>query len=196
MKICVYGASSSIIDNSFIKSGEELGKRLAQNGHTIVYGGGAEGMMGAVARGAHGVGGNVIGIAPAFFKVDGVLYDGCTDFIYTETMRERKALLEEKSDGFAVTPGGIGTFDEFFEILTLRQLGKHTKPIAIFNVNGYFNPMLDMLQNAIEKNFMTEKNNCLYFVSDNADAIIKYFENYTPEKIGLTDLKQLRLDTK
>lgn len=192
MEICVYGASSSTIDKSYIEAGELLGAKIAKRNHIVVYGGGAEGMMGAVARGARSENGEVIGIAPSFFKVDGSLYDDCTEFIYTETMRTRKKLLEDKSDAFLVTPGGIGTFDEFFEIITLRQLGQHLKPIAIYNINGYFDPMIEMMKNAIRQNFMTAANEELYFVSDDADAVLNYIETHKPEDLDLSALKDVK----
>lgn len=192
MEICVYGASSSTIDKSYIEAGELLGALIAKRNHIVVYGGGAEGMMGAVARGARSENGEVIGIAPSFFKVDGSLYDDCTEFIYTETMRTRKKLLEDKSDAFLVTPGGIGTFDEFFEIITLRQLGQHLKPIAIYNINGYFDPMIEMMKNAIRQNFMTAANEELYFVSDDADAVLNYIETHKPEDLDLSALKDVK----
>ena len=149
-------------------------------------------MMGAVARGARSENGEVIGIAPSFFKVDGSLYDDCTEFIYTETMRTRKKLLEDKSDAFLVTPGGIGTFDEFFEIITLRQLGQHLKPIAIYNINGYFNPMIEMMKNAINQSFMTAANEELYFVSEDANAVLNYIETHKPEILDLSTLKDVK----
>lgn len=180
MKFCIYGASSNAIDKSFLDAGEALGEQIAACGHSVVFGGGAAGLMGAVARGAHRKGGEIIGICPSFFNVDGALFENCTDMIYTETMRERKKLLEEMSDAFIITPGGIGTFDEFFEIYTLRQLGVHKKPIIIFNTNGYYNPMLDMLKNAVDKSFMPNTNMNLLFVSDNIADIINHIENYTP----------------
>lgn len=192
MKICVYGASSSTIDKSYISAGELLGAEIARRNHAVIYGGGAEGMMGAVARGARSEKGEVIGIAPSFFKVDGSLYDDCTEFIYTETMRSRKKLLEDKSDAFLVTPGGIGTFDEFFEIITLRQLGQHLKPIAIYNINGYFDHMIEMMKNAIDQNFMTAANEELYFVSDDADAVLNYIETHKPEDLNLSALKDVK----
>ncbi len=192
MNICVYGASSNSIDKSYIEANEHLGKLLAEQNHTVVYGGGAGGMMGAVARGARSSGGNVIGISPEFFKVDGSLYDNCTEFIYTDTMRERKQLLEEKSDAFIVTPGAVGTMDEFFEIFTLRQLDKHEKPIAIFNVNHFYDLLIEMMNHTIDEHFMTEKNRTLAFVSDDPQEIIDYIVNFKPEKISLTDLKDVK----
>ena len=138
-------------------------------------------MMGAVARGAKRKNGEIIGISPSFFKVDGVLFEGCTDFIYTETMRERKQLLEEKSDAFIVTPGGIGTFDEFFEILSLRQLGRHNKPILLYNINGYWEPLITMLKFSAEENFMKKSNLSLFGVADNPQDALIYFENYSAD---------------
>ena len=192
MNICVYGASSNSIDRSYIERGEELGRLIAQNGDTVVYGGGAGGMMGAVARGARSKNGNVIGISPSFFKVDGSLYDNCTEFIYTDTMRQRKEILENRSEGFIVTPGGVGTMDEFFEIFTLRQLDKHHKPIAIFNINGYYDQLIAMLEHTITEKFMSEKNRKLWFESDNPQQILDYVKNFVPEEIKLTELKDIK----
>lgn len=192
MKICVYGASSSTIDKSFIDAGEALGRAIAERGHAVVYGGGAEGMMGAAARGAKEKNGEIVGIAPSFFKVDGSLFDGCTEFIYTDNMRQRKELLETRSDAFIVTPGGAGTYDEFFEIFTLRQLNRHTKAIAILNINGYFNPLIELLDNAIEKNFMTESNRQLYFVSESIEETLNYLETYVPVEFSLDQVKDIK----
>ena len=192
MKICIYGASSNAINNSFITAGEILGEVLAKNRHSIVFGGGAAGLMGAVARGAHKQNGEIIGICPSFFNVDGALFSNCSQMIYTETMRERKQLLEEMSDAFIITPGGIGTFDEFFEIYTLRQLATHKKPIAIYNTNGYYNPLIDMLKNAIKLNFMPATNMDLLFISDDPQKIIEHLENYNPADYEAAEFKFLQ----
>ncbi len=192
MKICIYGASSNAIDKSFLDAGELLGKAIAENNHAVVFGGGAAGLMGAVARGAHRKSGEIIGISPSFFNVDGVLFTDCTQMIYTETMRERKQLLEEMSDAFVITPGGIGTFDEFFEIYTLRQLGVHQKPIAIYNTNGYYDSLIDMLNNAIDKSFMPNTNMDLLFISDNPQEIIKHIQNYNPADYEAAEFKFIK----
>ncbi len=192
MKICIYGASSNAIDKSFIDAGELLGQTIAKSNHSVVFGGGAAGLMGAVARGAHQQNGKIIGICPSFFNVDGALFTDCTQMIYTETMRERKQLLDEMSDAFIITPGGIGTFDEFFEIYTLRQLATHKKPIAIYNTDGYYNPLIDMLNNAINKNFMPSTNMDLLFISDNPKDIINYIENYDPANYEAAEFKFIK----
>ena len=182
MNICVYGASSNTIDINFVEKVEKLGEEIAKRGHNVVYGGGAQGLMGAVARGARKADGKVKGIAPTFFNVDGVLFEDCTEFIYTETMRERKQIMEDNSDCFIVTPGGIGTFEEFFEILTLKQLRRHEKAIVIYNINGYYDEMNTMMEKAIKDGFMKESCRSLYKYFDNGDEMLDYLEAYVPEK--------------
>lgn len=191
MNVCIYGASSNAIDKIFLDTAYSLSASLAKRGHTLIFGGGANGVMGATARGASDNGGKMIGVAPTFFTVDGVLYDNCTEFIYTETMRERKKILEDKSDAFIIAAGGIGTMDEFFEILTLKQLEQHDKPIVIYNVNGFYDDLLAMLQKTADKNFMKHKSLELYSVFDNEDDIIDYIENYKPQDFDIRELKQI-----
>ena len=178
MNLCLYGASSDQIAPAYLQAVEALGEKLARRGHGLVFGGGAQGLMGAATRGVSSRNGYILGVAPSFFNVDGVLYPHCTEFIYTETMRQRKQHLEEKSDGFVIAPGGIGTYDEFFEILTLKQLGRHNKPIVIFNVDGYYDPMLAMLRDAMEKSFVQESVGELYAVLTDAEEVVRYIEEY------------------
>lgn len=176
MNICLYGAASDNIPQEYIKIVEELGALMAKRGHGLVYGGGAGGLMGAAARGVSSGGGSVIGIAPSFFNVDGILFEGCTEFIYTETMRERKALMEQKADVFVAVPGGIGTFDELFEIMSLRQLGRHTKPIAIFNANGYYDDIKNMIQKSINQGFVSEECKKIAPFFKEAEDLLEYLE--------------------
>ncbi|MBR2043642.1 MAG: TIGR00730 family Rossman fold protein [Clostridia bacterium] len=154
MNITVYGAAKENIHEEFKIKTEELGRIMAQRGHTLIFGGGKNGLMGAVARGMSKEKGRIIGIAPKFFKPDGVLYEQCTEFIYTEDMRSRKALLEQKGDAIIVLPGGIGTYDEFFEVLTLNTLGRINKRIAIFNLRGYYDHLFSMLSHTAKEGFM------------------------------------------
>ncbi len=191
MNICIYGASSETIDKIFIDTAYSLAAESAKRGHTLVYGGGGNGVMGASARGAYDSDGKIIGVAPSFFKVDGVLFEHCTEFIYTDTMRERKKILEDRSDAFVVAPGGIGTFDEFFEILTLKQLERHNKPIVIFNVDGYYDRMLEMLKKTTEENFMKPKSLELFECFDNVAAVLDYIENYDEKPIDIRELKDI-----
>ncbi len=176
MNICVYGAASNDIDEVYIKECEKLGKKIADSGYGYVFGGGAGGVMGAVARGAKEGGGVIVGIVPSFFNVDGVLFDSCTELMYTETMRIRKHNLEERSDAFIVAPGGIGTFDEFFEIFTLKNLGRHNKPIILFNVNGFYDDLIAMLEKKTELGFIKKDAMNKLFISDSIDEIFDYLK--------------------
>ena len=176
MNICLYGASSNTIAKSYINPTEKLGAALADRGHTLIYGGGAAGLMGAAARGVYSRGGKIIGIVPSFLNVDGILFDNCDEMIFTETMRERKQLMEQKSDAFIMTPGGLGTFDEFFEIMTLKQLGRHSKPIAVFNINGYFDNLIQQLKHAVHEQFMSPESFELCLFTDNSDKLLNYIE--------------------
>ena len=179
MKITVYGGASPKVDKAYILKGEEFGRKLVERGHSVVYGGGARGLMGADARGTKENNGYILGIAPTFFQeVDGELYEHCDKFIFTENMRERKFLLEENGDAFVIMPGGAGTFEELFEAFTLKQLGQHDKPIVIYNINHYYDTMAKLLQECIDKGFIREANLDLYQVLTDADDILDYFENY------------------
>lgn len=192
MRICVYGAASNSISQEYIKVTEELGRQIGKRGHNMVYGAGANGLMGAAARGCHETGAHIIGVAPKFFNVDGVLFDECDELIRPETMRERKQIMEDYADAFIIVPGGIGTFEEFFEILTLKQLNRHNKPMVVFNINGYYDAMQKFIDNAIEQNFMKEGCLNLYKVCTDIDEIFDYIDNYVPVEYDLLDLKEIK----
>ena len=191
MNICVYGAASSEIEASFMEAGVELGKEMAKRGHGLVFGGGRNGMMGAVARGVEEENGSILGIAPKFFEDSNaeISFKNCTEFIHTADMRERKKLLDEKSDAFIIAPGGIGTFDEFFEILTLKQLGRHNKPIVMWNLNNYYDNLENMMQVSVDKHFITDDCRKLYRITKNIDKMLNYIENYDPTVVDLTKVK-------
>ena len=171
MDVCMYGASSNNIPKVYLDTASEFGQNLAKFGHVLIYGGGNSGVMGATAAAALENGGKVVGIAPYFFKEANLLLDNCSEFFYTQTMRERKQLMEEKSDVFVMMPGGIGTFEEFFEILTLKQLARHDKKIIIANINGYFDLLLDMLKKSVDEKFLSEENMQLFSVCNSIDEI-------------------------
>lgn len=180
MKICIYGASSRIIDKKYIKAAESLGERFAKLGHTIIFGGGAQGIMGAVARGyKRGGGERLISVIPSFFNVDGALFNGATEEYYPDTMRERKMMLETMADVIVTLPGGIGTFDEFFEVITLKSLGVLSTPIALYNSHGFYNPMLDMLKQYESEGFLAIDDE-LFACVDSEDKLISYIETAKP----------------
>lgn len=173
MNFCVYGAAGNDMNPDYIKETERLGQHMAQQGITLVFGGGAGGMMGAAARGVKEGGGSCIAVVPRFFHVDGILFENRTETIYTDTMRERKQIMEEKSDGFIVAPGGIGTMDEFFEIFTLRSLGRHNKPIALFNVKGFYDELLALLHKAEKSGFIRPGVLDLLIVDSNPESLLE-----------------------
>ncbi len=180
MVICVYGASSPRIDESYIKAVELLGEKLAKRGHSLVYGCGSSGLMGAAARGFKKGGGYVHGVIPHFFEENGyeaIFYDA-DEITRTENMADRKEIMENTCDAFIIAPGGIGTYEEFFQCLTLKQLGRHKKAIALFNVNGFFKELCSLLDAIVDKEFLSEQANKLYKVIDTADELIDYLESY------------------
>ena len=189
MKICVYGASSNKIDQRYIEKTEELGFKMAKHGHELIYGAGENGLMGAVARGTTKGGGKVTGVVPSFFNVDGVLYQKCDEIIYTETMRERKGIMEEISDAFIMVAGGFGTLDEFFEILTLKQLARHSKPVAILNTLGYYDKLIEFLEHSSNEGFVRSDYVEMLKIFDNVDELLDYFENYDGQLTMFKDLK-------
>ncbi len=196
MNICVFGASSSTIDTSFIDETTLLGEKLAERGHSLIYGAGASGLMGAVARGAYSKGGSIVGVVPDFFVdedlgVDGHVFENCTELVLTDTMRERKRVMEDRADAFIVVPGGIGTFEEFFEVFTLKQLQRHNKAIAILNFNGYYDAMLGMLDEAEKLRFVGSACRSLITVFTDADEALDYVESYVPEKVNIKKTKNI-----
>ena len=173
MNICVFGASSDAIDPAYFAAAEALGACIARGGHRLIFGGGREGLMGACARGLLREGGTALGIAPRFFDEPGILMKEDCDFLFTETMSERKKLMEDMSDAFIALPGGIGTYEEFFETLTLKQLGQHCKPMVMLNTLGYFDPFVALLQTTAEKRFMSAKILGLFRVCAEPEAALQ-----------------------
>ena len=172
MNICVYAASSDALDPAYYSIARMLGSLLALGGHRLVYGGGASGLMGACARGVLEEGGEVYGIAPRFFDEPGVLlHEDCTLFL-TESMAQRKEHMSLMADAFIALPGGIGTYEEFFETLTLKQLGRHNKPMALLNTLGYYEPFCAMMRSTAEKGFMSESVLALYTLCDTPEQAL------------------------
>lgn len=173
MRICLFGAGSNNINQRFINIGYQLGQCIAYNNHTLVFGGGNDGMMGAVARGVYDNQGQIIGIVPEWMTEFEDLFDKCDECIYTESMAERKYEFIDKSDIFIIAPGGIGTLDEFFEVITLKKLKYHDKRILIFNIDNFFDKMLDMLENMVFEGFIHKEDFDNIEVTDNVKDTIR-----------------------
>lgn len=174
MKLCLFGASSDCLAKEYVDEVNRLGCEMGSRGISLIFGGGATGLMGAACRGVHSKAGEIIGIAPKFFDQEGVLFQDCTEMIFTETMRQRKQLMEDRSDGFIVVPGGIGTFEEFFEIFTLRQLNRHEKPIAMFNINGYYDKLIQFLTHAVDEGFLRAQTLELVGIFDDCNKLLDW----------------------
>ncbi len=147
--------------------------------------------MGAVARGVRSEKGYILGVIPKFFDQDKVeaICDFCDELIQPDTMRERKQIMEDNADAFIVVPGGIGTFEEFFEILTLKQLCRHNKPIAIYNLKNYYDEINFAIEQAMKKNFIRENCKDLYIATDDLNAIFEYIEKPTEQNHTVKELK-------
>ncbi|WP_455645579.1 LOG family protein [Methanosphaera sp.] len=176
MKICLYGAGSKFIDEKYINAGYELGEKIVANGHSLVFGGGNDGMMGAVARGVFDNHGHILAISPEWMDDFEELYENCDNRIHTKTMTERKDLFIKESDAIIIAPGGIGTLDEFFEAITLKKLGRMSLPIIIFNIDGYYDTMINMLNFMIDEKTISASDRNLYDIAVNVDDIFNILD--------------------
>ena len=191
MKICIFGAASAAIDQKYIDAVEALAERMAQRGHSLVFGAGGSGLMGAAARGTKRGGGYIHGVIPTFFREEGLekIFGGCDTLTYTETMAERKTTMEDDCDAFIIVPGGIGTLEEFFEVITLKQLGRHHKAIAFYNIDGYYDSLEAFMHEMSEKKFMAEACHEMYKIFTDEDALFAYLETYVASDVSARELK-------
>jgi uncharacterized protein (TIGR00730 family) len=174
--VCVFCGSSFGDDPAFREAAQTIGAGIAAMGYSLVFGGGGLGLMGVVALAALNGGAEIQGIMPGFLQALEPGVSPQEKLIVTPHMQERKNLMLQMSDAFIVLPGGLGTFDEFFEVATEAQLGLHTKPIIVVNVNGYFDALDAMLHAIVEKGFAKEKVLKLYYLADGADAALSILE--------------------
>lgn len=182
MNICVFGAASAKIEEKYVKATEGLCFSLAKCGHDLVYGAGATGLMGAAARGFKRGGGKVHGVIPEFFREESIeqIYTDCDELTFTQTMSERKRTMEDIADAFIVVPGGVGTFEEFFEVLTLKQLGRHKKAIAVYSIDGYYDGLELFLKEASERRFILFECDAMYSVFNDGEDVKRYIQTYIP----------------
>ncbi len=178
--IVVFCGSSAGADPKFAHDAHELGATMARQGIDLVYGGAKIGIMGEVAQGALENGGKVIGVIPEFLKRKEVYHDGLSDLIITQNMHDRKLRMHELSDGIIMLPGGFGTLEEFFEMLTWAQLGLHPYPIAVLNTNGFYDELLQMLAKMVEKGFVKAENLNAILVDTNVDALLDQMKAFQP----------------
>lgn len=177
-KITVFCGSNWGSDKEFTKQAYLLGETLAKKDIQLIYGGARVGLMAEVANGALKNNGDVLGIIPGFLQNEELAHEGLSELIVVKTMHERKIMMSDLSDGFIAMPGGLGTLDELFEMLTWAQLSIHSKPIALLNTNGFYNDLVNFIQQTIDKGFVQQVNLDVLIVSDNIEDILKQMDNY------------------
>ncbi len=178
--IVVFCGSSDGTNAEYIQQGYLLGKSLAERDITLVYGGAKIGVMGEVARGTLEAKGKVIGVIPDFLKIREVFHTNLTELIVTRDMHERKLKMHALSDGIMMLPGGYGTLEEFFEMLTWAQLGLHQYPIGILNTNGFYKELMNMLAKMVDQGFVKRDNYDMILVDETIDGLLFQMENYKP----------------
>ena len=171
--VCVYSASSTQIDPIYFQAADTLGRLLAQKGINLINGAGCLGLMARISDAALATGGTVTGIIPHFMVEQNWHHKGLTHLIETETMHERKRMMADLSDGIIALPGGCGTMEELLEIITWKQLGLYLKPIVILNTNGFYNPLLEMLERAIDQHFMRRQHGTIWQVAQTPDEALQ-----------------------
>jgi len=183
-RITVFCGSSSGSDDKYISQAFLLGQTLAKQNIELVYGGAKVGLMGAVADGVLNEGGRVIGVMPEFLKSVEIAHEGLTELIWVGSMHERKTRMNELCDGVIALPGGFGTLEEFFEMLTWAQLGLHKKPVAILNIDGFYDPLMELICTMVKKGFLKEANSKMILISDNIDELLCHMHNYVAPAVG------------
>lgn len=191
--IVVFCGSSSGNDPEFLLSAKQLGTTIAARKARLIYGGAKVGLMGCIADAVLEKGGEVIGILPRFLSIKEVAHEGLTQLIIVENMHERKTKMFELGDAFIAMPGGFGTLEELFEVVTWAQLGLHQKPIGVLNVNGFYDPLMAQLDQMVSKGLLKQSNRNLVMIDGTVDGLLAKMEVYIPlpEKKWISDLDQV-----
>lgn len=182
-RLTVFCGSSFGTDPIYEEQAYQLGKKLAEEHIGLVYGGAKSGLMGVVANGVMENNGEAIGVLPHFLKGREIAHEKLSDLILVDTMHERKTKMNELCDGVITLPGGYGTLEELFEMMTWAQLGLHQKPIAVLNINGFYDDLLEMIQTMVDKGFLKEANQKMLIVDDQIDSLLEKIKNYQAPKI-------------
>lgn len=182
-RVCVFCGSSSGFDPAYAAAARNLGKVLAEEQLTLVYGGARVGLMGAVADAVLAGGGRVVGVLPDFLRRKEVAHEHLTELEVVPSMHERKARMAELADAFVALPGGMGTMEEFCEIITWGQLGLHEKPCCLYNVNGYYDPLLDFVDRMAAEGFVKEKHKGLVLAADTAEGVLTAMRAFKPIRV-------------
>ena len=181
--LCVFCGSRSGTEVAYDEAARALGRALAADGIRLVYGGGRVGLMGVVADAALGAGGEVVGVIPRALLEREIAHSGLTDLRVVGSMHERKALMSEFSEGFIALPGGTGTLEEFFEVLTWAQLGEHRKPCGLLNAGRYYDPLLAVFDHMVQQGFLSEEHRAMVLVETEPEALLEALAGYVPPRV-------------
>ncbi len=176
LSICVYCASSDAIDGAFFDAARQLGGLIGRGGHTLIYGGGCIGLMGALALAVHEHGGRVVGVIPKSMVDKEYAYRDADELIVTDDIRQRKAIMDRRADAFVALPGGFGTLEELVEVLAHRQLRTHDRPVVIVNSNGFYDPLLSLFEHFIEQRFAKPRHRESYHVAADPAGALSFLE--------------------
>ena len=183
--VTVFCGSSDAVDSKYFTAAAELGEKIARRGWRIIYGGGGVGLMGALARAALEHGGHVTGVIPRALLDLGVGETKVSELVVTDGLRDRKAIMDERGDAFVALPGGLGTMEEVLEALTLKQLGYHRKPVAVLDLDGFFEPLWTQFQRGVDEGFIKPEFLDLWYPAPDVDALLRYLDGYEPHRYGL-----------
>ncbi|MBI4851130.1 MAG: TIGR00730 family Rossman fold protein [Acidobacteria bacterium] len=189
-RICVFCGSSVGANPRYVKAAQELGYLMAKKNIGLVYGGASVGIMGEVASAVLKEGGNVIGVIPSFMVEKELAHPGLSELKIVNSMHERKALMAELSDGFIALPGGFGTFEEFFEVLTWGQLSIHTKPCGLLNICNYYDKLIEFIDHSVKEKFVKPECRVLVLTDSEPEKLLEQFENYQAPELKLLDLSK------
>lgn len=182
-RITVFCGSNGGYDKLYYSESFKLGQILAKKKIELVYGGACVGLMGAVADGVLNEGGKAIGVIPGFLKKKEIVHNNLTELITVHSMHERKIKMHELSDGVIALPGGYGTMDELFEMLTWGQLGLHKKPVGIYNISNFYDSLYQHIQQMVKQGFLNDNNRKMLLVSGSAEDLLSQMDNYQPPEI-------------
>jgi len=184
MNICVFCSSSNGVEELYFEAAEKLGTLLAQGNHSLIYGGANVGLMEKIACTVRGHNGKILGVIPQKIYDKNLYSEHPDELLVTATMDERKAIMRERSDAFITLPGGFGTLEEILEVITLKQLDYHRKPIVFLNINGFFNDLFTQFEKSYTEHFAKENYRKLYHISDSPEETMAYISEYKFEDLG------------
>ena len=181
--VCVFCSSSEVLDKSFFDTARDFGKLIAENGFNLVHGGGMIGLMGAISESVQAHGGSVTGVLPERLNIEGIASETDDEIIITKDMADRKTEMRKRSEAFVALPGGFGTLEEILEVITLKQLKYHTKPIVILNRNDFYRPLIEMFERFYEHSFAKPEYRNLYFLANTPEEAMQYILDYKYEEV-------------